>query len=190
MPKNYEEWKRNMMNDENPDRAILQSLYDTVFQYKVSGGSSVAEQVLDVAIECTGKYLSEIDGEKIESTTKVGRYTVRDIVRTAGPVKENRDYDLSSGEIERLELRAALSVCLDPNMRGQELKFARKALGFNRSDFGEAIGISEDEIREIEDCNLVIPTMMRKIVFLLIGIELPADQIVTIGPVGFEIDLT
>jgi DNA-binding transcriptional regulator YiaG len=78
--------------------------------------------------------------------TRVGRYTVED-----GSLLSDPDGDLTLGEIEALELRAARTVLLDvPGVEGDVLRFARKAMGVTQPELGAILGVATETVSRWE----------------------------------------
>lgn len=190
-----------MLASENPDREVLASLFDAVCQYMFCK-TSATTQVLETAIDCTGRYLSGLESEKVEVTTKVGRYTVKDIANTSGPVREGGDYDLHCREAERIELRAVFAVfSKGEDIGGQELKFARKCFGCGLLDFSNLIGTPYSELKNIEESENCVTFSIRCFVLNLLSQAIKNDydaesikkQTIEMNwseeSVGFEIDL-
>lgn len=59
MVRNYEEWKDNQNQDDNPDLKCLSDLLYVVKQYLASPESHATKCILDQAIDCTERWINE-----------------------------------------------------------------------------------------------------------------------------------
>jgi DNA-binding XRE family transcriptional regulator len=106
-------------------------------------------------------------------TTKVGRYTVRN--RCNMVTLSDGTPGLTYEELGRLESRAA-KIVLSKVQRvgGQEVRFARKALGLTKAELGDKLGVTQEEVDSWEKDQVVVPRYIQLAVlslFLPINLE-------------------
>lgn len=81
-----------------------------------------------------------------EHTTRVGRYTVVDTGHATEKLSDGSPA-ITSDELGRLELRAALTVLSEvEEIDGGELKFARKALGLTQAELARHLGVTMETV--------------------------------------------
>lgn len=61
MPRDYNEWKKNVEFQNKPNLYVLYTFHDTVKQFINDPNSKAAKTVLDIAMECVGQYLADED---------------------------------------------------------------------------------------------------------------------------------
>jgi len=84
-------------------------------------------------------------------TTKVGRWTVQDGGTVPARTMTDGTPLLSSEQLGKLEVRAAITVLADVTLvSGAELKFARKAMGLRQADLAEHLGVNAETISRWE----------------------------------------
>lgn len=112
-------------------------------------------------------------------TAKVGRYTVaKDFDDCDVGHHPDFEYTLTSQQLEQFELQAASYIFKNvPNLKGYELKFARKALGLNQQDFGTLLDVSLLTISQWEDNTVFFRRYVQLAVLYLLEAQLRSESL-------------
>jgi hypothetical protein len=57
MVKDYDDWYKNVMNEDNPDKYVLDSFLSVTKQFMNSPSSKACAGLFDIAADCTKKYI-------------------------------------------------------------------------------------------------------------------------------------
>lgn len=105
---------------------------------------------------------------KLSHTLKVGRYEVTGEFE-AVPINEEGELGMPSTEWQRLELEAAIQVLSQPELiNGDELRFARKAMGLTQPTLGSLLDVSVGTLSRWENGSEPIQRQTQLAVLLFI----------------------